>query len=294
MNAKLHYKLTAGDLETVLAVVRGCTLAEAAVRLGVDTSTVFRSIQRIEQGVGQRLFNRTRSGYQPLELAQTLAEHAELMEIELESARSEAQLRTEEVSGTVRITSTDAILYGLVAPSLKKLKTAHPLLTFELHASIEVANLTRRDADIAVRAAKRQPQHLVGKHLGQIRYALYTSAKGQIKSFEAALDSSACWIGPDDGLPEHESVIWRKKHAPKVVPTYRVGGNLAVMKFVELGLGVGILPMFLAEGHKGLIRLTDELVDCRTDLWLLTHQESRHLRRVATVFTYLADTLILD
>lgn len=293
MNAKLQYRLTAADLEIILAVVRANTLAAAAERLNVDTSTVFRSIQRIEQGVGQRLFDRTRSGYQPLELAQSLAEHAEHMELELESARSAAQLKSEHVSGTVRITTTDAMLQGLVAPALKGLNAAHPMLSFELNASTEVANLTRRDADIAVRATRQRPQHLIGKHLGPIRTALYAGSKGPTKTLDAALDGSACWVGPDDGLPAHESVIWRKRHVPKITPTYRVGSTLAVMQLVELGLGVGILPMFLAEGRKGLIRLSEELEDCRTDLWLLTHPESRHLRRIATVYSYLAENIAL-
>jgi DNA-binding transcriptional LysR family regulator len=293
MNAQTQYRLAAADLETILAVVRGNTLAAAAERLNVDVSTVFRSIQRIEQGVGQRLFDRSRSGYQPLELAQLLAEYAEHMEIELEAARSAAQLKSEDASGTVRITTTDAILQGLVAPALRGLNAAHPMLSFELHASTEVANLTRRDADIAVRAARRRPQHLVGKHLGPIRAALYTGAKGSTKTLDAALENTACWIGPDDGLPAHESVIWRKKYAPKITPTYRVGSTLAVMQLVELGLGVGILPMFLAEGRKGLIRLSEELEECRTDLWLLTHPESRHLRRVSAVFSYLAENVAL-
>ena len=83
MNAATQYKLSATDLETVLALVRSGTLAEAGERLGVDASTVFRSLQRIERGLGQALFERSRAGYQALELAQTLAEHAEHLEVSL-------------------------------------------------------------------------------------------------------------------------------------------------------------------------------------------------------------------
>ncbi|MDO8770964.1 MAG: LysR family transcriptional regulator, partial [Burkholderiaceae bacterium] len=73
MNAATQYKLSAQDVEVVLALVRAGTLAEAGERLAVDASTVFRSLQRIEKGLGQRLFERSRTGYQPLELAQVLA-----------------------------------------------------------------------------------------------------------------------------------------------------------------------------------------------------------------------------
>ncbi len=113
----------------------------------------------------------------------TLAEHGEHLEAALESARSAAQLLPDEVSGTVRITTTDTILHGVVAPALKDLRAVHPLLSFELHTGNELASLTRRDADIAVRATKRPPQHLVGKHVGPIRVALFTAKKGPIKRY---------------------------------------------------------------------------------------------------------------
>jgi DNA-binding transcriptional LysR family regulator len=288
MNARTQYRLNAVDLETVLSLVRAGTLAGAGERLGVDPSTIFRSVQRIERGLGQRLFERSRSGYLPTEQATVLAGHAEEMEAHLESARSAAQLRPEQVSGTVRLTTTDTILHGLVAPALKELKTAHPLLTFDLHSGNELASLTRRDADIAVRATKRPPQHLVGKHIGPIRVALYASKKGPIKRFEQVQAGKADWIAPDDALPDHPSVVWRKKHFPKVAPTYRVNSILTVMELTALGLGIGLLPVFLTRGRTDLAALTPVLDECQTELWLLTHPESRHLRRVSTVYGLLA------
>ena len=288
MNARTQYRLNAMDLETVLSLVRAGTLASAGERLGVDPSTIFRAVQRIERGLGQRLFERSRSGYLPTEQAQVLAGHAEEMEAQLESARSAAQLRPEQVSGTVRLTTTDTILHGLVAPALKELKTAHPLLSYELHSGNELASLSRRDADIAVRATKRPPQHLVGKHIGPIRVALYAAKKGPIKRFEQVQAGKADWIAPDDALPDHPSVVWRKKHFPKVAPAYRVNSILTVMELTALGLGVGLLPVFLTQGRTDLAALTPVLDECQTELWLLTHPESRHLRRVSTVYGLLA------
>ena len=137
MSARAQYRLNASDLEVVLALARSGTLAAAGERLGLDPSTVFRSVQRIERGLGQRLFERSRSGYLPSEQAQVFAGHAEQMEVHLESARSAAQRGPELVSGTVRITTTDTILHGLVAPALKELHATHPLLAYELHAGNE-------------------------------------------------------------------------------------------------------------------------------------------------------------
>jgi DNA-binding transcriptional LysR family regulator len=294
MIASTQYKLSAADLETVLALVRSGTLAEAGERLAVDASTVFRSLQRIERGLGQLLFTRSRAGYQASELAQSLAEHAERLEAALEAARSAAQLRAEEVSGTVRITTTDTILHGLVAPALNELRTRHPLLGFELHTGNELASLTRRDADIAVRATKRPPQHLVGKHLGSIRVALFAAKQGNLTDYADVEAGQVPWVAPDDALPEHPSVLWRKKHFPKVAPTYRVNSILTVMELIGLGLAVGIVPLFLAKSQPNMVQLTEVLDECQTELWLLTHPESRHLRRVSTVYGHLSQALSLD
>ena len=291
MIANAQYRMTAGDLQVTLALVRGGTLAAAGERLGIDASTVFRALQRIERGLGRTLFERTRSGYLSTELSTELAEHAERMEVSLEAARSSLEAAPAQVSGTVRITTTDTMLHGLVAPALRSLRTVHPLLSYELHTGNELASLTRRDADIAVRATKRPPQHLVGKHIGPIRVALYAAKRGSARKFADVEAGKADWIAPDDALPEHPSVVWRKRHFPKAAPRYRVNSILSVLELVVLGLGVGIVPLFLADGRNDVVRLGEPLDECETELWLLTHPESRHLRRVGAVYSHLAETM---
>jgi DNA-binding transcriptional LysR family regulator len=291
MIAQTQYRMSPGDLEVTLALVRGGTLATAGERLGVDASTVFRSLQRIERGLGRPLFERTRSGYLATELATQLAEHAEQMEAALETARACVEAAPAQISGTVRITTTDTILHGLIAPALRSLQTVHPLLGYELHTGNELASLTRRDADIAVRATKRPPQHLVGRHIGPIRVALYAAKRGGVRKFADVEAGKSDWIAPDDALPAHPSVVWRKRHFPKAAPRYRVNSILSVLELVALGLGVGIVPLFLADGRGDVVRLTEPLDECETELWLLTHPESRHLRRVGAVFAHLAQAM---
>ncbi|MES2317504.1 MAG: LysR family transcriptional regulator [Pseudomonadota bacterium] len=291
MIAATQYKLSALDLEVVMALVRAGNLADAGERLSLDASTVFRTVQRIEKGLGQRLFERSRLGYLPSELALTLAGHAEQLETRLELARSAAQGEAEQVSGAVRISTTDTFLHGLLAPALRDLQLTHPLLTYDLHASNELANLTRHDADIALRATKKPPQHLVGKRIGMVRVALFGPRSGGIDQAKA---DSAVWIAPDEALPEHPSVLYRRKHYPRVTPAYRVGSILTVAELVGKGLGIGILPLFLARGRKDVIQMSEVLDDAETELWLLTHRESRHLRRVSAVFGYLAQHLVLE
>lgn len=296
--AKMQYKLEPADLVTLLALVRGGGLPGAAQQLAIDPSTVFRSLQRMERGLGRPLFERGRSRYVATELALELATHAESMEAALEAARSSVEAAPAQVSGLVRITTTDTLLPGLIAPALKELVALHPLLSYELHTGNELASLTRRDADIAVRATKRPPQHLVGKHVGKVKVAVYGGRKAfkqrAFKALETALDAGRVdWIAPDDALPEHPSVVWRQRHFPKVMPRLRVNSIMSVLELVAQGLGVGVVPLFLAEGRKDLVRLSEPLEECETSLWVLTHPEARHLRRVGTVYAHLCRSLKL-
>lgn len=103
---------------------------------------------------------------------------------------------------------------------------------YELHTANELASLTRRDADIALRATRRPPPHLVGRHIGPLRLALFSARKGPIKRYAQVEGGEATWVAPDDALPDHPSVVWRKRHLLKVTPGYRVSSLLTVMEFV--------------------------------------------------------------
>lgn len=290
----MQYELAPADLALVLALHRTGTLATAGERLNVNASTVFRMLQRLERGVGQALFDRGRQGYKALELARTLAAQAEQVEAALEAARAAAQAQPGQAAGTVRITTTDTLLHGLLAPALSALHHQQPRLQFELHTGNELASLSRRDADIALRATSKPPTHLIGRRVGPIRVALYAAKASAIKHWDQVEAGDAAWVAPDDGLPEHPSVRWRQKHFPTLQPAFRAGSVQSVAELVALGLGVGVLPLFLAEPRRELRRLTEPLDEAQTDLWLLTHPETRHLQRVHTVWHHLTEALKLD
>lgn len=286
--AKPQYDLTGVDLGVVLALVRGGTLAEAAQRSRSDPSTVFRALQRLEKSLGQRLFERTRQGYLPTEAASEVARHAERIEAELEAARAAVSGATAQVSGRVRLTTTDSVLRGLVLPALPALAHAHPLLQLELHAGNQLMSLSRRDADLALRATPRPPGHLVGRELGRIRFAVM-GLRGQRARPLDTLD----WIAPDEAMAEHPSVRWRRKHLPKLAPRHLVDGIVGVADAIQAGLGVGVLPLFMLQAEPRLKALSPALEGCESTLWLLAHPESRHLRRIATVYQHLADAIRL-
>lgn len=283
-NAAAHYQIDYPDLSLILALVRGGTLARAAALLRVDVSTVFRAVRRLETALGQTLFEKSRAGYLPTTLATTLAEQAERAEQALEAARVGVEQGGEVISGTVRLTCTDSVLQSLLLPALAQFMPGYPALTLELSTSNDFANLSRRDADIALRLTKAPPEHLVGRCLGTVSYRVCASADYARQHAGEEL-AALNWIALDDFLPDHPTVTWRRQHLPGVMPAYRCNSMVSVTELVRAGLGVAALPDYLLGAD--LQPLSPPLVGHDTALWLLTRPDCRALRSVVTLFDQL-------
>ncbi|WP_024696238.1 LysR family transcriptional regulator [Pseudomonas syringae] len=284
-----QYEVSYSDLSLVLALVRGRTLARAAELLDVDISTAFRSIKRLESALGVALFEKSRRGYIPTDTATAMAEQAERAELALNAARIALQQGENVVSGTVRLTCTDAVLHDLLLPALARFMPNYPALTLELATSNSFANLSRRDADIALRLTNTPPEHLVGRRIGAADYVM--CGLPDFRDALQAAPTSVPWISPDESMPDHTSVTWRRQAFPDVVPRYRCSSMSAVSQLVSAGLGVAALTDFTARALAGVERLSGPLDGCSTDLWLLTRPDCRALRSVQTLLDELAPLL---
>jgi DNA-binding transcriptional LysR family regulator len=281
------------DLELVLALVRGRTLAGAAERLKVDTSTVFRSVKRLEKQLGEVLFDRGRQGYQPTDLALELALHAERIESHLQEAREAAAKCDAEPSGLLRVTTTDSVLHAVLMPIMAGFARAYPRIELELVVSNALANLSQRDADVAIRATRKPPEHLVGTRLGTLRLAVFASrdylARHPGKRALEELD----WIALDDTLPDHPSQKWRRQHLPKLRPQYRVNSVLSVASAVLHGMGVGVAPLLLLQDNPQVQIVAGPFEELDVDLWALAHPDIRQLQRVKALFDFLRGAIRL-
>jgi DNA-binding transcriptional LysR family regulator len=285
-NAATHYRLSHADLTLVLALVRGKTLARVAELLAVDVSTVFRSIRRLEAGLGTALFEKSRSGYQPTGSALALARQAEAAEQALQLAQISMEQGHEVVSGNVRVTCTEAVLQSLLLPALAAFMPDYPGLRLELNTSSAFANLSRRDADIALRLTNAPPEHLVGSRLGTVHYVPCASKAYLDRVGHDRLDGMD-WIAPDDFLPDHPTVRWRRQQLPGVRLSYRCSSMMAVAELARAGMGVAALPDFVLAGSEQLQPVHATLPGHHSALWLLTRPGCRELRSVATLFTEL-------
>jgi DNA-binding transcriptional LysR family regulator len=290
-NAPMQSSIEVAELELLLALIRGRTLAGAADRLRVDTSTVFRSLKKFEKAIGERLFERGRQGYLPTELALRLAAHAERIESQLQEAREAAFDRRDEPSGVLRVTTTDTILQGLLLSVLRAFSERYPGIELELVVSNAFANLNSRDADVAVRATRHPPGHLVGTKLAMITAGIFASDVYLSHEARPLHLDKLDWIGTDDSLPEYPSVPWMRKHHPHVVPKFRCNSILSIAGAIVNGLGIGVVPTFLLREHPGVKEIGGRLPELDTELWILAHPDIRHLHRVKLLFDFLRENL---
>ena len=291
--AKLQSKLGLQDLETILALHRGRTLASAAERLKVDASTVFRAIKRIELDVGEVLFDRGRQGYAATELGRVLASHAERIETQLEEAREAAFHQATEPSGLLRITLTDTLLHTVLLPVLARFTALHPRIDLELATTNVLVNLSQREADIAIRATNAPPEHLVGIRLGTMRSAVYAGRDYLAAQPAGRHYGEMDWVALDDNLPDHPSQGWRRAHHPHAPVRHKVSNLLAVAGAVVNGLGVGVVPLAVMREHPQVAMLDGPLPELDIGLWVLAHPDTRYLGRMKAMFDFLRTAIAL-
>lgn len=280
-----------------LAVARGGSLSAASARLGIDVSTVSRRIDRLETELGARLFDRTRDGTTPTALAENMLPHAEEMELAASRFASAGAQAETEVEGIVRLTVPPGIADTFVAPALVKLRERHPKLVVALDASIGYADLTRREADLALRAHRPASGELIAQKLVTAQAVPLASPEyarelGKLRSL-----AHVRWITWGDDLVHLPDMAWLKKHVPDFAPVLRTSHFASQLSAARAGLGAVITPQPFTS--VGLVELahTRALDEAWAELpsgtlWLVGHRALRHVPRVAAVWSFIVETML--
>jgi DNA-binding transcriptional LysR family regulator len=284
------------QIRVFLAVMRERSLAGAAGRLALDVSTVSRRLDRLEEDVGAVLFDRRREGTSPTVVAEQMLPHAE--EMELSAARfasAGAQVET-AVEGTVRLTVLPGIADVFVAPRLVELHRRHPRLRIELDASVSYADLTRREADLAIRSTRPTSGELVTVKLVTTREVPMTSPAyarelGRLRRFE-----DARWIDWAADLAHLPGARWLREHGPTIVPVFTTSHYASQLAAARAGLGVMLAAPQFAE--TGLAEVTPAKTMAPAwaalpegSLWLVGHRALRNVPRVAAVWDFVREVL---
>ncbi|MGV1953483.1 LysR family transcriptional regulator [Agrobacterium vitis] len=282
------------DLRLVKAIAQALGMAGAAATLGIDHSTVFRRLGALEEALGVPLFERRRSGYALTPTGEEAVRTAE--RIEAEVAQLERRLQGREIApaGEIRVTTADSLLVYLLTPLFARFQQVYPDIQLDVVIGNNALNLSRRDADIAIRATDNPPDMLVGRRIGLIAWALY----GRGQDFAAASApkpaelNAAHWACLGEDMAGLKVVKAAKQQlAPKQL-RYRANSVLALADAVEAGIGIGHIPCFIGDVRPALVRLSPTIPDYSASLWLLTHQDLRHSPRIRVFMDFIAAQLI--
>jgi len=278
------------DLHLVLAVCREGTLSGAARALDVNHSTVFRRVTAIEKKLGVRLFERSAIGYTMTEAGQAMLESGERVENEVLGLSRKLVGRDLSLRGTLRVSVPDALLVKVIMPYLAKFSQRYPDIQLEIAVSNNFQNLTKREADVAVRVSHVSPDIVAGKFVCKMMTSIYGSAEYLATRTDNALAHSS-WLMPDDDLVHLPITKWLSKNCPDALVVMRCNTILGLYKAVREGMGIASLPCFLADTDSKLRRILNPPKELTSELWLLTHPDLRRTARVRAFMDFITEGL---
>ena len=257
------------DLRTVMMLVRHGSLAGAADALGVNYTTVARRVRRAEAALNQLLFERLPDGYRPTDAAHLLAEHADQMEKTEHSMMRQLQGAETELSGVLTITAPQLLIASFLSPVIDQFTKAHPRIDLRILATNELLDLTRLEADLAIRISRNPGDTLTGLRLLKQQNASFAN---QDIAERIASDPTAIidWV-VYDAYPNVPKGIGSEFPNNKV--RFRFDDMVAMVGAAQAGLGVVRMPMFLGRASAGLVQVPVLPPQPYADIWVVGHPD---------------------
>ncbi len=265
------------DLRFFLELARRGKLSAAALRLGVDHTTVARRIKALEEQLGVPLFNRNNRAYSLSEDGKRLLGYAQKMESNSLALMDEvAPSTTGGPVGTVRLATPEAIGSQFIARHITSFHARHPGINLELVAETRQMSLSKREADAAITLAKPELGRVVSEKLGDYSLRLYAAPSylqkhPPIVRLSDLKQHHFIWY-VDDLLPIPELRLLDKAIAdPNVI--FRTTSVTGQANAAEAGLGIALLPCFVADRMPALTSVLPREISVLRELWLTVHQD---------------------
>lgn len=261
------------EFRLVKAIADARSLVGAAEKLAINHSTVFRRLGALEAAMGARLFERSRNGYTATPAGEEMVTLATRMEQEIVDFERAVAGRSAMPAGELRLTTNDAFLIWLIAPTLASFRAAYPEIRLDVVVGHTHLNLSRRDADVALRATLEPPETLVGRKIAHVGWGAYGPASW------TGGDNERPWVGFGEGPGVAGARLWFEDNVAPDAIVCRVDSVAGVARAIEAGIGAGLLPCFIGDSLTGVARIGEKL-PFGDDMWLLTHPDLRHSARV--------------
>jgi DNA-binding transcriptional LysR family regulator len=280
------------DFRLVRAIAETGSLSGAGDLLGLNHSTVFRRLNALEQDAGARIFERARTGYAATPAGEEMVTIANRMFEEITDFERKVAGQDLKPSGELRVTTNDSLVAHLLTPLFGAFARNYPDIVLDVVIDNRALNLSKRDADVAIRATSEPPETLVGRRIAAICWSVYGKppvADAPVATLSNLADKP--WIGFGDALAGIGAARWMSRNLPSAKVIYRLNTVLGLSQAVEAGLGVGLLPCFIGDRTPGIQRLLPEAMEFEASLWLLTHPDLRNAARVRTFLDFMGKEL---
>jgi len=268
-----------------LAIYRNGTLRGAAALLQIDQATAGRRLAALETSLDARLFLRTPSGYVPTAAGEQAFAAAERMEQAADQLQRQMLGLDHRLSGVVRVATSETVASHFIMEAVRRLHLQHPDIRIALSTSIQLSNLTRREADLAIRNVKPDNPDLITRHLTRREVGLFAS-----KSYIAARGEPR----PGTAFAGHTLVTYQQSVLPGWSDSFcgeptgnghiamELNSGLMIIEAVAAGLGIGELSVHIAERCPDLVRIWPHRSE-PYDLWLVMHGDLNRTARVRAV-----------
>ncbi len=286
-------QFTWDDLQFFLAVARSGQLSSAARHLRTSHATVSRRIDRLEFSLKIKLFERNPRGYVLTPMGHRFVETAE--KVEQEATRLQEELSGGGITqrGIVRMSAPEGFSNFFFAPILATLSALHPAITLELVTIQQIMALSRKEADLAVvlDPPKAGPYHC--EHLTYYQLQIYASHDYLARHGTPQTPNELLahfFIGYIQDMIFAPGLDYLGDIHRKVRPGFQSSSIFAQLTATRNGLGLCVLPLFIARQYTELRNVLPELI-LKRDYWIVCHQDMLQVPRIRSVMDFLRSSV---
>jgi DNA-binding transcriptional LysR family regulator len=278
------------SLRFFLSVARSGRLTAAARRMGTDHATVSRRISALEDKLGAELFVRSPRGYSLTVAGEKLLGHAENIESSVASIENDIAGEKFLLDGVVRIGAPDGFGSLFLAPRICDLTRLHPQLELQLVAMPRVFSLTKREADIAIGLERPDKGRLYFRKLTD--YALHVYAARHYLEGKDPIERKQDFaahplIGYIPELIFTPQLDYLGQIGERATPQLSSTNLFAQLHATRAGAGLCILPDFMTQNDKSLVKVLPKDVELIRTFWIMAHVDARDSARIRTVFDFI-------
>jgi len=282
-------KLDWDDMKVLLALSRKGSARAAAKDLHVSNSTVTRRLDEMERNLNTHLFDRTPDGYKMTASAEDLLPTAEHVEELIMAAERKISGGDQQLEGNIRLTLPDVQATGFLVKRLAQFAEQYPGIELELLPSTEALDLSRREADVAIRvmpANVMPPEHLIGRNMAPITASTYVH-KDLLNPDNPEDVSHLNWIGRTP-LGQEEKWLADTDY-PELPVRHSIDSLNLQVEALNCKMGMAQMPCFSVFHQKDLVRVPGASIIHHSDMWVVTHKDLRLSARLRVLREIIAE-----